>query len=357
MVLPTLVAAGMETMVAQLALGLARAGHDVGVTATEAVGPLAGSLTSAGIPVNQVPARGLLTNVWPTDLARWLTRRAPDVMHVHSGVWLKAARAARMAGVPVVVHTVHGLLDVEPKYGPALKRIAARLTDSVVTVSDPLREYITGEVGIPSSRVHLIANGVDTTRFAPGARSGALRASLGIPADAPLVGIVARLAPVKNHSLLVDAFALVRERRPDAHLVLVGEGEERALVERRIADLSLGDRVHLAGARADTADVYRELDVNVLCSIAEGTSISLLEAMSTAVGCVATSVGGNTDLLDGGCGLLVPSRDAAALADAIVRLLDDDSSRRALGAAARARVLERYSLDAMVRAYEAIYSR
>jgi glycosyltransferase involved in cell wall biosynthesis len=357
LVVPTLVVGGMEVLVASMARGLAARGHRVGVTCLEYDGELAGGLRADGIRVSVVPTPGLRPLVHAPALAAHFAQLRLDVVHSHSGVWEKTARAARHAGVGRVVHTVHGLLQKEPWHGPLLKRWGARHTDWIVAVSEPLRDYLVREIGLRDQRVRVLINGIDTDSFRPGERTGALRERLGLDAATPLVGTVARLAPVKNHVMLVDAFARVVQRRPDAHLAIVGDGPMRAPLEERIAALGLTDRVHLSGMMTDLAPVYRDFDVFVLSSLAEGTSVSMLEAMASARGIVATRVGGNTNLLDdGACGVLVPSDDAEAMAGALDALLGAPAERARLGATARERVLAHFSEAAMLDAYEALYA-
>ena len=355
LVLPYLVRGGMEMMVARLARALGLRGHAVGVTCTQFGGPLAGELENDGIRVSIVPALGLLSNARAPRLERWLRSVRPDVVHVHSGTWLKTARAARSAGVPRVVHTVHGLLDRERWPDALQKRLAARYTDHVVAVSEPLRQFIASQIARPAGSVHLIPNGIDTERFRPGHRTGMLRRKAGIPADGVVVGNVARLQDVKNHELLIGAFGGLARRLPNAHLVIVGEGPLRQSLTAQVERLGLGDRVHLIGAEADPAPLYREFDLYVLPSKAEGTSMSLLEAMASGTPVVATAVGGTPDLLGHGLrGRLVPPGDPGSLEQAMYDALADRSSRdRTI--TVRRDVEHAYSEAAMVSAYERLY--
>jgi len=357
MVLPTLAPGGMEVVVARLTNGLSRRGHRVGVTCLEQEGPLADELRAGGHHVSLVPAPRLRAILRPTSLEAWLRVREPDVVHVHSGAWLKAARAARMAGVPHVVHTIHGLLDREPWYGPALKRWAARYTDRVVAVSKPLADYLIGSVRLPARMVTVIPNGIDVKTFRPAPPARSLRAALGLDDAALLVGTVGRLTAVKNHADLLSAFALIERSIPNASLVIVGDGPLRASLERQVVDLGLEGRVRFLGAARDLASTYRELDLFVLSSMAEGTSMSLLEAMASGVCTLATAVGGTPDVLgSGGFGLLVPPRDPTALARAMHRLLRDPKLRSRLAAAARQRVEEGYNEVTMLDRYEQEYA-
>lgn len=355
MVLPTLYPAGMEVMAARLTRALTGRGHEVGITCLESGGALADELIGEGYRVTVVPAPGFRSNLYAAALEKWFQRLRPDVAHVHSGVWLKAARAARRAGVPCVVHTAHGLPEREAWYLPVLARLAARFTDYVVAVSEPLRAYIAQQATLDVQRIRVIPNGADTDRFSPGPRTRALRTALAIDNECAVIGNVARLDPVKNHELLLDAFALLRARVPDATLVIVGDGALRGTLARRIAALGLDSRVHLVGSVGDVAQVYRDFDLFVLSSRGEGTSMSVLEAMSSGVCVIATAVGGTPDVLDHGrCGQLVRS-DPTDLACAIETLLRDSRRRRNLAAAARERVVTHYSQTAMVDAYEDLY--
>lgn len=356
MVLPTLEAAGMEVMAARMARAFAARGHEVGITCLEAGGALADDLVAHGCSVAVVAAPGFRSNFHAPRLESWFRRRRPDVVHAHSGVWLKTVRAARRANVPRVVHTLHGLLDYEPWYGPELKRWAARYTDRIAAVSEPLRDYLVQECRIQPHKVDVILNGVDTERFRPRSRTGALRGRLGIGDDALVVGVIARLAPVKNHRLLLEAFARVHGEIPQARLAMVGDGPLRPALEARVRDLELESTALFLGEATDVAEIHPDLDLVVLPSKAEGTSMSVLEAMASGVPVVASAVGGTPQLLDHGrCGILVPPDDVQALANALVASLRDVRQLRALAAAARARVVALYGEQAMLAAYDALY--
>lgn len=355
LVLPYLVRGGMETMVSRLARALAARGHEIGVTCTQFGGPLAGDLEAEGIRVTIVPTLGLFTNVRAPQLERWLREVKPDVVHVHSGTWHKSARAAHRAGVPRVIHTVHGLLDVERWHDTLLKRLAARHTDEIVIVSEPLRSFVASQTRRPEAELKLIVNGIDTSRFHPGPRTGALRQRTGIPAAATIIGNVARLQEVKNHELLIDAFSGLLARVTEAHLVVVGEGPLRPSLTEQVRRLGLQRRVHLIGTESDTAPIYREFDLYVLPSRSEGTSMSLLEAMASGIPVIATAVGGTPDLLAHGArGRLVPPDDRHALTRAMREVLADPA-RHDVAVAARRDVELQYSEAAMVSAYERLY--
>jgi glycosyltransferase involved in cell wall biosynthesis len=357
MILPALPRAGMEMVTATLARCLVRNGHEVGFTCIEGPGPLGLELRDEGFRVTVVPAPGLRPNLMPRELGAWLREVQPDVAHVHSGVWLKAAQAARAAGVPRVVYTLHGIPPTEPRIMRLYSRLAALRTDVLVAVSDSLRQYLLEQVRVPSHKVHVIHNGISTTEFRKQPRSPDLRRALGIPVEAVVIGNVARLHPVKNHDLLLAAFQRVLRRNPEAYLLLVGDGELRQHVESAIGAMELNGRVGITGLVPDARPFLNEMDAFALSSHIEGTSISLLEAMACEVPVVATGVGGNPRLLrDGTLGLLTPPDDADALADAISTVLHDGGATKIRVRAARRAVEEHYSETRMVGDYQSVYT-
>jgi glycosyltransferase involved in cell wall biosynthesis len=212
-------------------------------------------------------------------------------------------------------------------------------------------------VGVPPDLIHVVQNGIDTTVFRPGARDSSFRTSLEIPDAALVIGHVARFSPVKNHKLLVEAFAQVARAHADVYLLLVGDGPLRPDIVARVTALGIGDRVRFLGQRSDLPPVYRELDLFVLSSNAEGTSMSILEAMASGLPIVATAVGGTPDLLGHGeGGVLVSPNDAGALATGITRLILDPSLRDDLGRRARERAVARFNEETVLDRYEQLYA-
>jgi glycosyltransferase involved in cell wall biosynthesis len=359
MVLPALPRGGMEVMVASLSRGLMQRGHRVGITCLEFAGDLANALVQEGIAVHVQPCPGSFPNfVADPKLRSHLAYRAPDVVHAHSGVWAKCARAARSAGVPIVVCTAHGFVHDEPWYTDWFRRLALRDIDMVLAVSDQLAEHLVDRVQLVPEKVMTLLNGVDTDQFTPGPRSGGLRERFGLPPSAIVVGCVARLDPIKNHAGLIEAFVLLRARRPDVKLVLIGEGPLEPTLRSMVVRLGLQQHILFAGAVDNMAPVYRDMDVLVLASHAEGTSISLLEALACGTTVVATAVGGTRRLLDEpSCGVLVPPGNTAAIADGIERALSDPLMVANMSKVGRAKVISNFSLSTMVDQYEDLYRR
>jgi glycosyltransferase involved in cell wall biosynthesis len=175
-------------------------------------------------------------------------------------------------GVPAVVATVHGFVEPEPRADRAFTWWSSRHAGLTVAVSDHLRDHLLHATRVQASRLTTIVNGVDTGRFRPGPRDPAVRARHGLPARRRLVGIVARLEPIKNHRLLIDAFARLAGARPDVDLVFVGDGSLRAPLEAQAAAAGVRDRLHVVtGVVASRAGLTASSTRSCLCSQLEGT--------------------------------------------------------------------------------------
>jgi glycosyltransferase involved in cell wall biosynthesis len=342
---------------------LARRSSDAGlvtsiITLGGRVGRVGGavrSLVDQFIVLRPLP---LLSMVLPLGLARAIRRTRPNVVHLHSGAWYKSALAARLARAPRVIYTEHGREHDDPPLQRTLDRWAARWTDVVVPVSDRLGSYLANVVGVEAKRLHTIPNGVDTHRYTPGFRNQALLDQLQIPPDALIVGSLGRLERVKRYDRLVEVLAcLPREiGGRTLHLLLCGDGSERAgllqLAERR----GVAERVRLPGWMADPPGAHRLLDVFALTSESEGMSVSLLEAMASGVAPVVMDVGANAELVGPGLtGQVVKAGDVAAFAEVTAQTLREVAHRAHIGRAARARVVERYAFARMLAQYERIY--
>ena len=351
-------AGGLERLVADLVRRVDPARFDSQVLALRFLGRNARGLEQAG----RLHVAGPLppwTMLWPAPLIRQIREIAPDVVHTHSGVWYKASLAARRAGVRRLVHTDHGRVGADRWTERLLDQVAARRTDVVVAVSEALAGQLMGTVVADARRLRVVLNGVDTARFAPGTGRAAARRELGLDDATPILGSVGRFDAVKRYDLMIEAFAALRatwRSAPAPVLVMVGEGPEGAGLAALVEAHHLQGAVRLLGWRDQIEGLLPAFDVFTLSSRSEGTSVSLLEAMSAGVCPVVTDVGGNRAVLGGGLGhRLVPEGDAQALVAAWAAALGDEQGRRADGAAARRRVEERFSLDAMVRAYERLY--
>ncbi|MEP7290502.1 MAG: glycosyltransferase family 4 protein [Chloroflexota bacterium] len=306
------------------------------------------------------PLRDLVT-IW--TVYRLIRKLKPDIVHTHTAKAGFVGRiAARLAGVPVIVHTFHGHV-FQGYFSPTmtrifliLERLTASMSDTVITLTEGLRRELADEYRVTDkARITVLPLGLDLAPFAAAERkNGAFRREYSIPADAPLVGIVGRLVPVKNHALFLEAAAKVRAQMPVARFVIIGDGELRGEIERRVDILGLRDAVIFTDWLRELVPAYADLDVNVISSLNEGTPVSVIESLAAGCPVVTTAVGGLPDLLDQGVlGVLVPSGDADALANAIIDVLNDPPDAKQ----AQALMVERYSIERLVRDLDALYRR
>lgn len=240
-------------------------------------------------------------------------------------------------------------------------RLASRLLnhryDRIVAPSPAILDAVAASEHAPREHMQCIPNGVDAARFRPAdtTRRQRLRAQLGLTQDVLLIGCVADLFAVKRHVDLIDAFALVREKFPLTHLLLIGDGPLHSAIEARAHEHHIEAGVHLLGSRKDVDSLLPALDLFVLASDTEGLSNAILEAQACGLPVVATCVGGNPDLVDDDCGTLVPARDPTALAEAMCPMLRSPVLRERMGTVGRARVMRNHSLDSMAEAYDSLY--
>ncbi len=285
----------------------------------------------------------------------------PDVVHTHTAkAGFLGRMAARFARVPVVVHTFHGHV-FSGYYGSwktqlflTLERLAARNSDRIITLTEGLRRELSEVYRITrKSRIVVLPLGLDLQRFAEAPRKpGGFRAQYNIPAEVPLIGVIGRLVPIKNHRLFLEAARMLCDMQPNAHFVIVGDGETRSKLEALVDEFGLTGHVHFTGWVKDVAPVYADLDLTVISSDNEGTPVSLIEALASGCPVVSTAVGGVPDLLDGGTlGTLVPKGDARALSRSMLQMLINPPDP---GPAQRA-MIERYSIDRLANDLESLY--
>jgi glycosyltransferase involved in cell wall biosynthesis len=317
---------------------------------------LVAELEAGGLAVDCLDgAKGL---GWVGRLRDLVRREHIDLVHVHSPVAAAGARAA-LGRRTRVVYTEH---NVWSRYHPATW--AANLAtfprnDHVFAVSDEVRasvRYPRALRALPMPPVETLHHGLDQAAVAGWAGPDGVRAELGIPEHAPVVGNVANFKAAKDHPTLLAAAARVRERLPEVRFVLIGQGPLEPETRRLAAELGLDETVVFTGFRTDAHRLLAALDVFTLSSTYEGLPIALIEAMALGRPAVVTRVGGVPEVLDDGAqGLLVPPRDPAALADGLLRLLGDPGLRDRMGAAARVRAAD-FDIRKAVARMEQVYA-
>ena len=333
---------GGQNQVLLTAKGMAARGHRVWL-ACRSGGALEARARADGLDVHGLPLRGDLSLRAAVGLARLVRRTRPDVLHLHDPHALAAGLLAARAAPPT--RTVATRRVDFPLHGP-LSRAKYRSCRGVIAVSRRIADVL-GAQGMPADRIRVVYEGVPDRPPLPGGRE-ALE-ELGVPAGCPVVGNVAALTDHKDHATLIEAAARVRLRVPEARFVCVGEGALRPRLEALCRERGLGDRWVFAGFRHDLDRLLPAFTVFCLSSHMEGLGTSLLDAMAFARPVVATAAGGIPEAVqDGVTGRVVPVRDPAALADALVGTLSDPVRAQAMGAAGRRRFEERFTADRMV---------
>jgi glycosyltransferase involved in cell wall biosynthesis len=352
---------GAERQALAQGVELVRRGHSVHVV-THAYPGLARDEDVRGIRVHRwvrsSKAGPLFAPSFVASAIRALRRLRPqyDLVHTHQGLWEGVATGLGrpwLQGAPTLVQPAssgyYGEAEqlLRTRGSSVLRRAILRNTAFAAISADIERQWLA--LGVSPERMTRMASGVDAEHFRPGPS----RLEADLPSR-PRVMFTGRLHPQKNLDVILEAWPAVASRSP-ANLVLVGHGSERDRLGARARELGIGDRVVFTGAVDDPADVLRAADAFVLPSVAEGMSNSLLEAMATALPCLASDIGGNTDLLGGGTGVLVPPKEPAAWSAALLDVLGDEGLARRLGAAARERIDREFALPVVVDRYIHLY--
>lgn len=350
---------GLERMVIELVKLQHRQGHRCQVVCLFEPGSQAHELDALGIAVTGCHKRRGL-DLRALARARQLIRRHDtEVLHTHNAVahYLGVLASTRL-GVRRVINTRHGMSLNQRARREWLYRRALAGTDTVVTVCEAARRDAIKLGLLPWPKTRVVPNGIVLDGFAPAspAMRGQLHRMLGLAPERVLIGNVGRLNWAKDQVGLIRAFGLLHAQRPDAALVLIGDGELRAELQCEAAREGVGDSVFLLGDRTDVHELLQGLDLFVLSSLSEGYSIALLEACAVALPIVATDVGGNAEIVhDRRTGRLVPPGDPRALAEAMLALLREPQCASACGRAARAWVEQHGSLETMAGRYALLY--
>lgn len=259
---------------------------------------------------------------------------------------------AWLAGVPVIASAIHS--TGWPDSINWLNRQLTSVTDRFIGVAAPHGKYLVDVERFPAEKVVVIPNGIDTDRFIPNREAREqIRSELQIAEDAPVCGIVAALRPEKDHALFLQAAKRVKEKCPNAHFLIVGDGQERDSIEKLRTQLGLENNVTLTGSRSDIPDLLAAMDCFALTSKNEASPVSILEAMSSGLPVVAPRVGSIPDAIDDTVnGLLVEASNLDQTAAAITSLMLDPQQRSQIGEAARIKAKQYGSLETMVAGYE-----
>ncbi len=350
---------GADKQLLSAALELVRRGHEVRIVSLTSLGPMGVEAQSLGLPTESLEMRRGVPDprgLW--RLIRLVRTWRPDVLHSHMVHANLMARVVRLfARVPALVGTIHNIYE-----GGSLLMAGYRLTngavDQMTIVSQAAEDRFLAERIVPRRLLRFVPNGVDTEQFrsvSPATRQ-ALRRSLGVENDFVWLA-VGRFETAKDYPNMVAGFAKVRDRHSAAVLLLVGRGTLKEETEALARSLGLGDRVRFLGVRQDVPEIMSAADGYVLSSAWEGMPMVLLEAAAAGLPIVSTAVGGNHEVVcDGESGFLVPPRNAEALGQAMLRLMDlPETGRRSMGERGREHVEANYGLRPAVGRWEDLY--
>ena len=348
---------GQEIRILSEAQGLIERGHDVRLVCP----PEARIFQEAsrfGVPVEALPVgRKRLAGV--LALRAYLKQHVFDVINTHSSTdtWLVALACLLISKPPPIVRTRH--ISAPLADNAATRWLYASATSHIATTGEALREQLLTRLSIAPERIVSVPTGVDAARYHPVDAAGkvARRRQLGLPTEAPLVGIVATLRSWKGHRFLIEAFA--GDALPVAHLVIVGDGPQLDALTAQVAQSGLQDRVHLVGNHSDVVPWLQALDVFVLPSYAnEGVPQALMQAMACGLPCITTNVGAIPELAQHEVtALVVPPQDVKALQNSLVVLLADQALRHRLGEAARKHVVATHGRSLMLDRMEALFRK
>ena len=363
-VVPTLMCGGTENQFMTLTRMLDRVRFDVEFACLRRWGGFVDELVARNIPLTEYPVstfRSLAAVAQQARLTRHIRRRRIQIVHAYNFYGNVFATPPARLVAPVVIASIRDRAPYLTTMQKRVQRYACQFADCILVNADAVRDWLIGD-GYPASKIAVICNGVDLTRFDNLPSPLNLRRELGLPDDAPIVGVVSRLTRLKGLEQFLEAAAIVRSRVPTVHFLVVGETNPmdrhylRSLQEYA-ARCGVAEHVTFTGLRSDVPAVLASLTISVMPSLNEALSNVVLESMAAGAPTVATRVGGTPEaVVDGVTGILVPPADSGALAEAIVHLLRNSELAAHLGRAARSRIADHFSVRRMVRATEDLYT-
>jgi glycosyltransferase involved in cell wall biosynthesis len=357
---------GTERQAVELLKRIDRRRFDLSLAALRLEGPLYQEVEAIFPRAPQFP----LTSFYNANAAKqllrlrdWMIRERVQILHAHDFyAGLLGAAAARLAGVRVIACQRHMRLSDRRAHEWGT-RLTHRLASRVLVNSEAIRMRLLTGGRVAPKKIVVIHNGLSEAaeraafdNESRAKRRAALLRELNLDEGAKLIGLVARLQPVKGHRYFIEAAGRIAAAEPKAHFLLVGDGALRSEIEEHASRLGLGARTHLLGARSDAALIAAGFDVAVLASLHEGFPNAVMEAMAAGAPVVATAAGGTPELvIDGATGFLVPPADAGALSRRILDALRNPELSARMAANGRERVVSQFSMQRMVESVERLY--
>lgn len=350
----TLEQGGAEQIISALSIQLRARGHEVCLVCMRDKGFMPvpqEDFDAAGVQVDALNKQDGLSWRALQELASYARARRIQVIHTHNPlVHHYGVAAARLAGTPAVINTVHGISTLEmPSWARVLYRACCGVTSRVVSVCRAVDSSLRTQFRLPAHRCAVIPNGIDFHEL------------IQLPPRPPdsnfVFGTMARLVPVKDHASLLSAFASVKAKRPQCRLEILGSGELESSLKNQAVQLGIDSSTNFRGWSSDISAFLRGVDAFVLSSKSEGLPLTVLEAMAAGRPVIATSVGGVPEIIEAGdCGWLCPPGDIAGLADAMLQAVDSPRLRER-GECGRKHAVQRYSEPEMVTSYEQLFAQ
>jgi glycosyltransferase involved in cell wall biosynthesis len=357
-VLLSLEIGGMEQVVVDLARLSREHGQRAEVLCLERPGELAQQLLADGIPVHCLQKQPGLQFGLRRRIGDLIEQIQPDIVHTHQiGCLFYAGPPARRHGVKAIVHTEHGKEYNGRRRTRWLGWYAARSVSKFCCVSENTADHVAENGIIRRDQITVIYNGIDVDRFGDATRfRDQMRQELGIPLDAFVIGTVGRLSEIKRQDVLIEAFSRFAANDSDSHLLLVGDGPQRAFLTRLTADLKMTSRVHFTGYQSQRDKYLAAMDLFTLTSDSEGTPLALLEAWAVGLPVVVTAVGGLPELVsENVTGRLVPPADALKLAQVFLEMKLASELRVQVGLEGQAIARTRFDRRSMAKQYNTLY--
>ena len=353
---------GLENVVLNLAGGLNKDKFSQCVCVLSDELGLKVQFDELNIPIYPFPKKNGLDWTLVFRLKKYFKENPADIVHTHNPTALLYGGTAAILAGKKLVHTEHSNLMQEKRFVMFAESLLFKMVKGLVCDTQEVKQSVNKDQGILLDKIKVVCNGVDVEKFClddmdslPTGRQAALE---GNDTGSFTIGTVARLTQVKDQKSMIKAVTLLKEKGLEVKLVIAGDGELREELESYSSDCGVKDRVEFLGERNDISDILKGFDAYILCSLYEGMSVSLLEAMSSSIPCIVTEVGGNVELIkDGENGFVVPVKDPAAISAKVEKLMSDPDLCKRMGQANRKVVEEKYSLDAMCGEYEKEYER
>jgi glycosyltransferase involved in cell wall biosynthesis len=349
---------GAEEMVFNLVRHLPRR-FEPHVCCIHSAGPIGEEIRRTGVPFTVLGLNPGVRRPWDVlRLRQYFQQTRPTIVHTFLlTASLYGRLSAILAGVPIVIGTEVNIYERKRAHHALAERLLMKGTDAVVASAGSVRDFYIDQVHADPARVEVIYNAVDWSQLDTTVDRAAMRATLGVPPDVPVAGIIARLTEQKAHRVLFEALA----RTPALaalHLLVVGDGELRDELRALASRLQLGSRVHFLGARRDLGNLLNAVDVFVMPSLWEGLPLSMVLAMGAGLPVVATRVAGIPEVVKHDeTGLLVSPGDPVPLAAALARLVTEPALGVRLGKAAQDFVRPRFGVDGYLRSITDLYDR